>query len=174
VNIFLTGPVQVGKSTAIKRFLSANPAVRPGGFATKNVPIPENGEARGVYILPPVWSEADLLPSRLTARLQGGVWTLWPEVFDREGTALLGAEGPFDLLLMDELGRMELRAERFRAAVLSALDGDVPVLGVIKPESNPFLDAVRAHPRTRVLEVTEENRDGIPGEIERLWDDGGR
>lgn len=174
MNIFLTGPVRVGKSTAINRFLSANPAVRPGGFATKNVPSLRKGAERDVYILPPVWTEADFLPSRLTARAQGGVWTLYPEVFDREGTALLAAEGPFDLLLMDELGRLELRAAAFRAAVLAALDGDVPVLGVIKPESNPFLDAVRAHPRTRVLEVTEENRDGIPGEIERLWDDGGR
>ena len=105
------------------------------------------------------------MPSRLTARLQNGVWTLWPEVFDREGTALLRAEGPFDLLLMDELGRLELRAEAFRAAVLSALDGNVPVLGVVKPESNPFLDAVRAHPRTVVLEVAGENRDGIPARI---------
>ncbi len=174
VNIFLTGPVRVGKSTAINRFLSANPAVRPGGFATKNVPSLRKGAERDVYILPPVWTEADFLPSRLTARAQGGVWTLYPEVFDREGTALLAAEGPFDLLLMDELGRLELRAAAFRAAVLAALDGDVPVLGVIKPESNPFLDAVRAHPRTVVLEVTAETRDDIPGEIERLWDDGGR
>ena len=44
----------------------------------------------------------------------------------------------------------------------------MPVLGVVKPERNPFLDAVRAHPRTAVLEVTAENRDGVPARIGAL------
>ena len=168
MNIFLTGPVQIGKSTAIQRYLSANPAVRLGGFATKNVPSLAEAAERDVYILPPMWGKGDLLPSRLAARRRNGVWTLYPEVFDSVGTAFLAAEGPFDLLLMDELGRMELRSAAFRAAVLAALDGDVPVLGVMKPEGNPFLDAVRAHPKTAVLEVTEENRDGMPARITAL------
>ena len=168
VNIFLNGPVQIGKSTAIERFLSANPAVRLGGFATKNVPSLSREAERDVYILPPRWTKADLLPSRLAARRQEGVWTMYPQAFDEAGTAFLAAEGPFDLLLMDELGRMELRSARFRAAVLTALDRDIPVLGVVKPEHNPFLDAVRAHPGTRVLEVTEETRDAIPAQIGKL------
>ncbi len=168
MNIFLTGPVQIGKSTVLRRFLSANPALRPGGFATKNVPSAADGSVREVYILPPVWTEADLLPSRVAARCADGVWERRPEVFDEVGTALLAAPGPFDLLLMDELGRLELGAAAFRAAVLSALDGPVPVLGVVKPERNPFLDAVRAHPQTLVLEVTAENRDGLPAQIGAL------
>ena len=166
-NIFLTGAVQAGKSTAIGRFLSANPALRIGGFVTRKLPAREDGAEEDVYILPPVWTEADLVPERRTARRSGGVWRLTPEAFDAEGCALLRRRGPFDLLLMDELGRMELPAAAFRAAVLAALDGGVPVLGVVKPESNPFLDAVRAHPRSAVLEVTAENREQIPGEIAR-------
>ncbi|MBR4869427.1 MAG: hypothetical protein IKU12_01455, partial [Oscillospiraceae bacterium] len=49
----------------------------------------------------------------------------------------------------------------FQAAVLSALEGPLPVLGVIKPRSTPFLDAVRSHPKVRVLEVTPETRDAL-------------
>ena len=49
----------------------------------------------------------------------------------------------------------------FQAAVLSALDGKLPVFGVIKPRSTPFLDAVRSHPKVQVLEVTPETRDDL-------------
>lgn len=96
---------------------------------------------------------------------RGGERQVFPEAFDAAGTALLERKGPFDLLLMDELGRMELRSPGFRSAVLRALDGDTPVLGVIKPEHNEFLDAVRAHPKVKVLELTAENRDEMPARI---------
>jgi len=32
----------------------------------------------------------------------------------------------------------------------------------VKKRDSPFLDAVRAHPNVEVIEVTVENRDGIP------------
>ena len=51
------------------------------------------------------------------------MWERRPEVFDEVGTALLAAPGPFDLLLMDELGRLELGAAAFRASVLAAWTG---------------------------------------------------
>jgi nucleoside-triphosphatase THEP1 len=66
---------------------------------------------------------------------------------------------------MDELGFMELGAPVFRAAVLRALDGEVPVIGVIRLERNPFLDAVRNHPKVAVTEVNESNRDALPARL---------
>ena len=140
MNVFLTGPIQIGKSTAIKRYLSQRGAVRLGGFVTVSRPL-----------------EGDTI---------GGI----PETFETTGMAILSAPGPFDLLLMDELGRMELRSPAFCQRVLALLDGDTPILGVVKPESNALLDAVRAHPKTVLLEVTEENRSGIPALIARHLD----
>lgn len=169
MNVFLTGPVQVGKSTAIRRYLDTRPGIRTGGFVTVSRPMDDGG--LGVYILPPGWSDAECTPDRL-AGLRGPRYGAVPETFERAGLALLQAEGPFDLLLMDELGRMELRSPHFCAAVLAALDGPVPILGVVKPESNPLLDAVRAHPGTALLEVTEANRGGVPERIARLLGSG--
>lgn len=166
-NVFLTGEIQTGKSTAIRRFLYANPAIRVGGFVTVSTPPDGNG-VREVHILPPDYRAEDVTADNTVGR-RGGRYECFPAVFDAVGTALLTRTGDFDLLLMDELGRMELRAERFCEAVLCALDGDVPVLGVIKPCRNALLDAVRAHPKTVVLELTAENRDGIPARIAELF-----
>ena len=165
MNVFLTGEIQVGKSTAIKRYLSTRPTLALGGFVTVSRPLEE--DTMGVYIQPPVFREDDCTPEHLVG-LRGGRRGGIPETFDTTGVAILRAPGPFDLLLMDELGRMELRSPVFCQRVLALLDGDVPILGVVKPESNVLLDAVRAHPKTALLEVTEANRDSIPAEIARL------
>lgn len=157
---FLTGAVQTGKSTAIRRFLYANPALRPGGFLTVSVPTAAGFD---VFLVPPVWTADDLTPDALAGR-RGGVYEQHPESFDGRGCALLAEQG-CDIVLMDELGRMELGAHAFRAAVLAALGGDTPVLGVIKPEHNAFLDAVRAHSGVGLFPLTAENREAAPAAI---------
>ena len=157
---FLTGAVQTGKSTAIRTFLCANSALRPGGFLTVSVPTDAGFD---VLIVPPGWTADDLTPDALVGR-RGGIYEKHPESFDRRGCALL-APGGCDLLLMDELGRMELEAHDFRAAVMASLDGDIPVLGVIKPEHNAFLDGIRSHGGVELFPLTLENRNDAPAAI---------
>ena len=48
--------------------------------------------------------------------------------------------------------------------VLRALEGDVPVVGVLQQAESAFLRQVASHPNVRVVTVTEENRDAL-----RLW-----
>ena len=158
-HLFLTGEVQVGKSTLIRRLLAAHPGWRLGGFQTVTRWAGRQGS---VYLIP---ARAGM--EACTADACVGLRDLdlmrpvsRPEVFDRIGPGLLSAERA-DLLIMDELGTMEQQAKAFCGAVLRALDGDLPVLGVIKPRSSALLDAVRAHPRVQVLTVTRENREEL-------------
>ena len=69
-----------------------------------------------------------------------------------------------EVLVMDELGPHEEQAAAFRQAVLRALEGDVPVVGVLQQAESAFLHQVASHPNVRVVTVTEENRDAL-----RLW-----
>ena len=85
--------------------------------------------------------------------------------FDTLGTAAL-SQRRGDVLLMDELGPAESQAAAFCGAVLAALDGDMPVLGVLQKADTAFLRAVAAHPRVRVVTVTEENRDRLRQELQ--------
>ena len=151
-HLFLTGQPQVGKTTLLRRFL-AEQNLRIGGFRT----VWGDDTHTALYLLPFEGGEC-CAENRIAERVCG---TLVPhaDVFDRLGPALL--REPCELLAMDELGFLENDAAAFQAAVLAALDGNVPIFGVIKPRHTAFLDAVRACERVRVIEVTAGNRDTL-------------
>jgi nucleoside-triphosphatase len=106
-------------------------------------------------------SSADISTAR-----KGG-WDIHLEAFETVGVeAVRRGIRSRDLVVMDELGRFELRAYGFRQAVTDALNSPVPVIGVLKEDDNPFLNEIRNREDTEVLEVTEENRDDIRRYVE--------
>ena len=73
------------------------------------------------------------------------------------------------VILMDELGFLEQDAAGFRRQVLRCLDGNSPVLAVIKHKTHiPFLQEIRTHPRVQLYQVTAENRDDLPAVLSPL------
>lgn len=83
----------------------------------------------------------------------------YPQVFDSLGCRLLENAEQADIIVMDELGFLESDARIFQNRILKILDGDIPVIGVIKPKRSEFLDRVRAHPKVKLVEITPENRE---------------
>lgn len=161
-HIFLTGEVQCGKTTLIRRALAELNIKKPGGFRSISVLsiIPE--AYAEVYIIPAAEQRPPLTRDNLIGiRWKKHAFNAFPQSFDNYGVKLLEAATDAPLMLMDELGMMENRAPRFAAAVLKALDGPIPVLGVVKPMSTPLLDAVRAHPAVETILVNAENRDSL-------------
>ena len=156
-HLFLTGEKRVGKSTLLNRLLMAIPGPH-GGFrtlrcqhifpgclslhllrvGTNEVPAPEN------FLV--VCGQPDAAGARR---------------FDRLGCAALSENKDVRLLVMDELGPHEGEALAFRAAVCRALDGDIPILGVLQKADSEFLCQIAMHPHVRVVEVTAENRDSL-------------
>ena len=68
------------------------------------------------------------------------------------------------VLLIDEIGKMELFSERFRSLVTSALDSRLSVAATIMSAPNPFAEAVKARPDVRQITLTSANRDDVlPG-----------
>lgn len=181
-HVFLTGEIQVGKSTAIGKALAllGNPIV--GGFRTVSLPCPEIPRARfAVYVLPGAAPYADPLTEEalagfpmdrdhlLAIRWGDSLHTPFPDAFISGGLPLLSEDPPgARLLLMDEIGVFESRSPEFCAAIARRLEGDLPVLGVVKDKRSPFLEQVRSHPKVRLLRVTRENRDEMPQQIYEL------
>ena len=60
------------------------------------------------------------------------------------------------LILIDEIGSMEMFSPRFQEAVIACLDSPRPVFGVIKAESNPFIDRIASRPDVKIIELTRE------------------
>ena len=180
-HLFLTGEIQVGKSTLLQKWLS-DLEVKAGGFYTRKYP----GRDGHVYVhmLSAARKEAPDEGNFLfdcMAKDAGDA----ARRFDALGCPLLDDPGDADLIVMDELGFMERDAQDFKASVLHALDGPLPVIGcirlcdeVIHPRILPdvkdcsLISLVAAREDVRILEVTAQNRDRLaetlPPELSHL------
>lgn len=67
-----------------------------------------------------------------------------------------------DLILMDECGSLESEALDFQKEIIHTLNGDKPVLGVVKLASKGWTDKIRNHPNVIMITVTKENRNDLP------------
>lgn len=155
--VFLTGDRGVGKTTVVTEVLDLL-GVSHGGFRTKPCP--------GGYKIVDIGSGSETPIAKVDER---GAWKPHPAGFEQIGVeAMERALRSKNLILMDELGFLELGAPRFQQAVLAALKGPQPVLGVLRSAHNDFLDAIRALDNVEVIEVREDNREDLPEEIAEL------
>jgi nucleoside-triphosphatase len=76
-----------------------------------------------------------------------------------------------DVVLIDELGKMELASERFREAVLALFDGPAPVVAAVHTARHPFTDELKRRKDVSMVRLTAANRDRLPEELaKRLRD----
>ena len=69
------------------------------------------------------------------------------------------------LVVLDEIGPMELRSAIFRNIVTKAFDTGVPILATITARSFPFSDALRKRSDVNVIEVRPNNRKQLVCEL---------
>lgn len=165
IHILICGPRGVGKSTLIEKLMRLS-TLPVSGFVTRSTPRDENG-FHAIYIHP----AAD--QTRLRSRenhigdCNGRERTVNTDVFTNVGVPLLQAEE--GLIFMDELGFMETGSQPFCDAVLSALDGNIPVIAAVKQRYDiPFLNQVRQQPKAKLYNITEDNRDALYRELSEV------
>ena len=79
-----------------------------------------------------------------------------------EGLALPALRVSADVVLIDELGKMELASEAFRDAVTELLERETPVVATVHTFRHPFTDRLKARPDAEIARLTRANRDGLP------------
>ena len=74
-----------------------------------------------------------------------------------------------NIIIIDEIGKMEMLSERFCEIVIEALDSDKPIMVTLHKKSRtPLLQDVRRRDDIRILEVTAVNRNLLPYKIEKI------
>lgn len=164
MHIFLTGEIQIGKSTVINKTLDLLQMI-PQGFRTYFGPDREKAD-RLLYLnsaaQPRTFNE-----EKAVVHFRAGQP---PEVlidrFDGYAVQLIRRariDSDSALILMDECGSLESGALVFQREILAALDGKKPILGVVKLAGRGWTDRIREHAKVVLLTVTRENRDRLPG-----------
>lgn len=158
----------MGKSTIVNRALQLL-HLPYGGFRTER--LLREGGLNGFRITDIVTGKAGLI-----ARIDGeGGLIPHPEAFERIGVEAINralTSKSRELIVMDELGFLELGAPRFQEMIFLALKRPKSVLGVLKLAHNSFLDKIRAMDEIEIVEVREDNRDGLPLAIVKAFKGG--
>ena len=70
--------------------------------------------------------------------------------------------------MLDEIGRMSMLSEKFEKAVDLLFESNVSVLATIR-HGDPWTEKYKAHPNTRVIEVTLQNRERLPDDLVEIF-----
>jgi nucleoside-triphosphatase len=164
--LLLTGPPACGKTTVVLRLVERLGDLRIAGFYTQE--LREGGvrvgfEAVGIS----TGTHATLAHVRSKSRLRVGKYGVEPAALVPLVQAELGrATVEVDLFLIDEIGKMELLCGEFVDVVRRLLDGLVPVVATVALRGGGLIAEVKTRKEVRLIEVTPDNRDGLPGQIE--------
>ena len=162
-HLLLTGKPGTGKTSLIREAV-ARAEVRAGGFYTEE--MRRGGIRQGFRLVTLDGREAVLAHVGFSSPYQVSKYKVDVDSLNRVGvSALRQALIECDLIVIDEIGKMELLSPQFREVVRRAIDGDKRVLGTIMLNPNPFCDAVKANPKVRVLTVTRDSREQALAEI---------
>ena len=161
--VLLTGRPGCGKTTLIKRVVNNLPR-RVGGFYTEE--IRDGGTRAGFRIVTLDAEEVVFAHVDFKTRERVGKYGLDLSALEKTGVeAVREAVHRRRLVVIDEIGPMEIRSPIFRETVNEALDSEVPVLATIFARSLPFTDATKSRPDVTLIEVCPDNRERLVSEL---------
>lgn len=164
LNLLVTGKPGVGKTTLVERVLGQlRGSLCLSGFTTTEIRGP-SGERQGFRIRTIKGEQAELARLGLHSRFKVGRYGVNVEAFEQSALPEL-ARRDVDLIVIDEIGKMECASASFRRAVEDILDSRVNVLATLGFGHLPFLQAVRERPDVKLLTLTERNRDALVAEV---------
>ncbi|MCX6650896.1 MAG: NTPase [Methanomassiliicoccales archaeon] len=171
IKIGITGLPSAGKTNTliqvIKMLEEEGHVV--GGMITE--PILDNKKRNGLYVIDWMTKEKGVLAATdIQSKFMVGKYGIDLEVLQKIGVqALVNAVEKADIIVIDEVGKIEVESEQFRDTVKEALKTEKPMLLTLHKKSrNPLLQDIRRRDDVRILEVTPINRNLLPYKIMKL------
>jgi nucleoside-triphosphatase len=164
--VLLTGRPGCGKTTLIKRVVDKL-ALPAGGFYTQE--IRKGGERVGFKIITLDGKQAVLahvdFPAAAPQRV--GKYGLDLSALNSGIEAIRAAMHARQLVVIDEIGPMELRSRAFRDVVNEAFNSPEAsaIVATITARSFPFSDAIKKRPDVTLIEIRSDNREQLVSEL---------
>jgi len=165
-NLFIAGTPGVGK-TSLLREVTLPKKQRIGGFYTEHM---LSGRMRKGFIMRTFDGQERVLAAKgMKSTHQLGKYGVDINALENVGIpALKLAMTTKDLVVIDEIGSMEMMSERFRQTLLECLTSTKPVLATIRAASQPFSDQVKKFSDTQTIILTKANYNQVKAQV-RKW-----
>ncbi|MDH4221387.1 MAG: NTPase [Candidatus Bathyarchaeota archaeon] len=162
--IFVTGPPGVGKTSVLLRSVNGlkNRGYKIGGMISREVR--EGGVRVGFEIMDFSTGQRGWL-AHINQPTGPKISKYRVNLTDLEAigvSSILDAIRSADMIIVDEIGPMELFSSAFRDAVIQAAESDKPVLGTIHfGLRNSLVNSLKKREDAEIFEVTYENRETL-------------
>ncbi len=159
----LTGRPGMGKTSLIKQAI-AGVKGKAGGFYTEE--IRSQGVRQGFRLVTLDGQEVILAHINIHSPYRVSKYGVDIDSLDRVGvSALHKAAQQYDLVVIDDIGKMELFSANFRRAISQMIDGGKRILGTIMLNPNPWADAIKRQPQVNLVTVTRTNYQDVLEEL---------
>ncbi len=161
--VLLTGPPGSGKTTLLRSVVAqlSKPA---GGFYTQEMRL--GGVRQGFEIVTLDGQRATLAQVGFRSPYRVGKYGVNLQALEAVAVpAIRSALAEHKVIVIDEIGPMELLSPIFRQVVMEALHSPSPLLATIVQRSTPFTDQIKTMPGVTLFEVRKENRDKLVSQV---------
>ncbi|MBC7128860.1 MAG: NTPase [Thermoplasmatales archaeon] len=175
--IGITGAPRVGKTEGLIRIMERlKDKYTFGGMITKE--IEENGERVGFKIIDLMTKEERIFAHvDIDSSYRVGKYKINLKALDEFGIPAIERaikDDRIDIVVVDEVGKMELESKKFREAIKEVLDCEKPALITLHKKSrDATLQGIRNRNNVRILEITQKNRNLLPYKIEKILEEEG-
>lgn len=151
----ITGAPGVGKTSLLLSLLKTLPG-KKGGFYTRE--IREGRQRVGFQVTDLAGPEGVLAHVRFAGPPRVGRYGVDLKIFEAIGIqAVIRALQEADLVVIDEIGKMELYSPLFETTLFKVLEGPRPLLATILAKAHPVADRIKAHREVRLHWLTSTN-----------------
>jgi nucleoside-triphosphatase len=169
-NVLVTGRPGVGKTSMVEA-VAREFAQVAGGFTTSE--IRERGVRKGFRVTTLDGESAVFAHVSFAGLLRVGKYGVDVPAFEQLALsaledAILGRR----MVVIDEIGKMELASKLFCDVVQKALDSPAIVLATVMEQPHPFADQIKHRADVVVFELTIENMNHLAGAITAMIREG--
>lgn len=157
-NILVTGPPRCGKSTLIERVVGRIHKPMTGFFTRE---MRQKGKRVGFSITTLDGKEGVLAHQDTKSRFRVGKYGVNLEHIDQIAVPSMLPTKADEILVIDEVGKMECFSSLFRQTLLNVLDSDNSVIGSIALKGDEFIQKIRERADVLLIHMTENNRDEL-------------